>query len=63
MTRGEDGETVASGTIEVEYDVRAWDLGSKGTEYDWIASDGRDSDETFPTIADAVADVKQRYGD
>jgi hypothetical protein len=62
MTRGEDGETVASGTIEVGYDIRAW-LTDGEDRFDWITSDGRDSDELYPSIAEAVASVRERYGD
>lgn len=62
MTRGEDGETVHEGSIVVGYSIRAWEDGDEQFRYDWICDSGRDSDELFESIADAVRDVRQTLG-
>ena len=56
-----DGETVHTVTQQTTYSVRLWDRGAGDFAYDWVASNGDESDELFDSLADAVYDIKGRH--
>lgn len=57
-----DIQIVSSGTVEFSFDIRKGPLDDSGEFwYDWIAGNGDESDETFDSEAEAIADVTRRY--
>lgn len=57
-----DGEAVANYEVTVRYAIRKWDQGGGGDTYDWIADNGDESDELFPSVDEAIYDIKGRHG-
>lgn len=55
------GEEVESETVLVAYYVRYHRGKGEGYQYDWVTEAGDESDMYFPTIEDAVSDVKTTY--
>jgi hypothetical protein len=57
-----DIEIVDEGVIEFRYSIRKGPLDDSGEFwFDWIASNGDESDETFDSEEEATADVTRRY--
>ena len=61
MTRGEDGEAVLTGVVEVEFTVHAWNI--EGVDkFDWMAESGRESTELFDSADEAFNDAVHTLG-
>ena len=57
-----DIEIVNKGTIGFRFEIRKGPLDDPGEFwFDWIASNGDESDETFDSEEEATADVTRRY--
>lgn len=50
-----DGDVVATKEVTVFVHVRQWN-GERGTKYDWVASNGLESDTYFDDAVEAMHD-------
>lgn len=60
--RGEDGEIVATKTVEVEVSIRANDVEGE-TLYDYTTSCGLESNLLYTTVAEAIAAAREELGE
>jgi hypothetical protein len=57
-----DERGISTYEVTLTFDIRQFGYVAGEPIYDWINNRGEESDSTFDSKADALADIKLRYG-